>query len=201
VGLAVSTWVIVLIKDFNSAKQRLQPALGPKARRALARRNAQLAVRAAAAGDRVLVVAGSEEVAALAKSWGADVLAEPRQEGQNVAAERGIAKAVEGGAGAVLLLSSDLPLVTSEAVREVLESAARLEAPVAVAVPAVGRGGTNALYLRPPHAITLHFGSDSLAKFRQEAQSRGVEFVIHPSDAMALDLDEPGDLARLRRAV
>ena len=200
-GLAVSTWVIVLIKDFNSAKQRLQPALGPKARRDLAQRNAQLAIRAAAAGDRVLVVAGSEEVAALAEVWGAEVLAEPRQEGQNVAAARGIAKAVEGGADAVLLLSSDLPLVTVAAVREVLDSAMRLDAPVAVAVPAVGRGGTNALYLRPPHAIALHFGSDSLAKFRQEAESRGVEFAIHHSDAMALDLDEPGDLARLRRAV
>jgi len=197
----VTTWVIVLIKDFNSAKQRLQPALGPQARRDLARRNAQLAVRAAAAGDRVLVVAGSEEVAALAEGWGAEVLAEPRQEGQNVAAARGIAKAVEGGADAVLLLSSDLPLVTAEAVREVLESAGRLEAPVALAVPAAGRGGTNGLYLRPPHAIALHFGSDSLAKFRQEAQSRGVEFAVHHSDAMALDLDEPGDLARLRRAV
>ena len=196
-----TTWVIVLIKDFNSAKQRLQPALGPKARRALARRNAHLAVRAAAAGDHVLVVAGSDEVAALARGWGAEVLAEPRQEGQNVAAARGIARAVEGGADAVLLLSSDLPLVTVDAVREVLESAASMEAPVSVAVPAVGRGGTNALYLRPPHAITLHFGSDSLAKFRQEAQSRGVEFAVHPSDAMALDLDEPGDLARLRRAV
>jgi 2-phospho-L-lactate guanylyltransferase len=201
VGLAVSTWVIVLIKDFNSAKQRLQPALGPKARRELARRNAQLAVRAAAAGDHVLVVAGSDEVAALAQGWGAEVLAEPRQEGQNVAAARGIARAVEGGADSVLLLSSDLPLVTVDAVRDVLESAARMESPVALAVPAVGRGGTNALYLRPPHAIALHFGSDSLAKFRQEAQSRGVEFAVHPSDAMALDLDEPGDLARLRRAV
>jgi 2-phospho-L-lactate guanylyltransferase len=197
----MTTWVIVLIKDFNSAKQRLQPALGPKARRALARRNAQLAVRAASAGDRVLVVAGSDEVAALAQRWGVEVLAEPRQEGQNVAAARGIAKAVEGGADAVLLLSSDLPLVTVEAVREVLESAAGMKAPVALAVPAVGRGGTNALYLRPPHAIVLHFGSDSLAKFRQEAQSRGVEFAVHLSDAMALDLDEPGDLARLRRAV
>jgi len=197
----MTTWVIVLIKDFNSAKQRLQPALGPKARRALARRNAQLAVRAASAGDRVLVVAGSDEVAALAQGWGVEVLAEPRQEGQNVAAARGIAKAVEGGADAVLLLSSDLPLVTVEAVREVLESAAGMKAPVALAVAAVGRGGTNALYLRPPHAIALHFGSDSLAKFRQEAQSRGVEFAVHLSDAMALDLDEPGDLARLRRAV
>ncbi len=197
----MSTWVIVLIKDFASAKQRLQPALGPKARRALARRNAQLAVRAAAAGDRVLVVAGSDEVAVLAKRWGAEVLAEPRQEGQNVAAARGIARAVEGGAGAVLLLSSDLPLVTVEAVREVLQSAAGYDGPVAVAVEAAGRGGTNALYLRPPTAITLSFGADSLAKFRHEAEGRGVTFVVHHSDAMALDLDEPDDLARLRRAV
>ena len=55
--------------------------------------------------------------------------------------------------------------------------------------------------MNPPDAITLHFGADSLDKFRQEAQSRGVEFAVHHSDAMALDLDEPGDLARLRRAV
>jgi len=197
----MSTWVVVLIKDFGSAKQRLQPVLGPKSRRALARRNARLAVRAAAAGDHVLVVAGGEGVADLAETWGVEVLLEPRQEGQNVAAARGIARAVEGGAEAVLLLSSDLPLVTIDAVREVLVSASRIEAPVAVAVPAVGRGGTNALYLRPPGAIALHFGSDSLAKFRQEAEHAGVNFAVHQSDAMALDLDEPGDLARLRRAV
>jgi 2-phospho-L-lactate guanylyltransferase len=197
----MSTWVMVLIKDFGDAKQRLRPALGPKARRGLARRNARLAVRAAAAGDRVLVVAGGEGVADLASVWGADVLLEPKQEGQNPAAARGIARAMSGGADAVLLLSSDLPLVTIDAVSEVLDAAANLTAPVAMAVPAVGRGGTNALYLRPPDAITLQFGSDSLAKFRQEAESRGVEFVVHHSDAMALDLDEPGDLVRLRRAV
>ena len=197
----MTTWVVVLIKDFDSAKQRLRPALGPKERRALAQRNAQLAVQAAAAGDRVLVVAGDGEVAELAKTWGAEVLLEPSQEGQNVAAARGIAQAVEGGADAVLLLSSDLPLVTVDSVRVVLEAGSRIKGPVAVAVRAVGRGGTNALYLRPPGAITLHFGADSLAKFRDEAERSGVKFVVHDSDAMALDLDEPGDLARLRRAV
>ena len=196
----MSTWVVVLIKDFSSAKQRLQPALGPRSRQALARRNARLAVSAATAGDRVLVVAGSYEVAELAATWGADVLLEPSQDGQNVAAARGIERAVEGGADAVLLLSSDLPLVTIEAVREVIESASRLDSPVAVAVAATGRGGTNALYLRPPGAITLHFGSDSLAKFRHEAEAREVNFVVHHSEALALDLDEPGDLVRLRRA-
>jgi 2-phospho-L-lactate guanylyltransferase len=199
--MSTSTWVIVLIKDFDSAKQRLRPALGPESRRALARRNAHLAVRAAAAGDHVLVVAGSETVAELAKSWGAEVLLEPRQEGQNVAAARGIGRATDAGAGAVLLLSSDLPLVTPESVVGLLESAAGLGGPLAIAVPAIGRGGTNALYLQPPDSIALHFGDDSLAKFKRDAEARGVEFVIHHSDAMALDLDEPADLDRLRRAV
>lgn len=191
----------MLVKDFDSAKQRLGPALDPKARRALARRNAERAVRAAAAGARRLVVAGSQEVATLAARLGAQAVVEPRQEGQNVAAKRGIAYAIEGGAGAVVLLSSDLPLVTAKSVRELLQVAARIETPAVVAVPAVGRGGTNALYLRPPDAITLHFGADSLDSFRREAETKGVNFLVHQSEAMALDLDEPDDLARMRRAV
>jgi 2-phospho-L-lactate/phosphoenolpyruvate guanylyltransferase len=197
----VSTWVIVLIKDFDSAKERLRPALGSKSRRTLARRNANLAVTAAAAGDHVLAVTGSEEVAEMAAAWGASVLLEPREEGQNPAAERGIARARAAGAGAVLLLSSDLPLVTPNAVRNLLQAASRLKAPVVVAVPAIGRGGTNALYLRPVDAIGMHFGDESLAKFQEDAEARGVRFVVHRSEAIALDLDEPSDLERLSRAV
>ena len=195
------TWVVVLIKDFDAAKQRLSPAMGAKSRRALSRRNAKLAVEAAHAGERVLVVAGGEEVAELAATWGAEVLLEPREEGQNVAARRGINRAVERGAEAILLLSSDLPLVTHDAVKGLLEAAARVKGPVVMAAPAVGRGGTNALYLRPPDAIGLHFGDESFAKFRDDAKARGVLFVVHESDEMALDLDEPSDLARISRAV
>jgi len=197
----VKTWVVVLIKDFDAAKQRLSPAMGARSRRALSRRNAKLAVEAAHAGERVLVVAGGEEVGELATTWGAEVLLEPREEGQNVAARRGINRAIERGAGAVMLLSSDLPMVTRDAVKAVLDLAAGLKGPVVVAAPAIGRGGTNALYLRPPDAIGLHFGDDSFAKFRDDAAARGVQFVVHESDALALDLDEPSDLARLSRAV
>src|SRR3989442_10165282 len=103
----MKTWVIVLIKDFDSAKQRLRPALGTKSRRALARRNALLAVRAATAGDHVLVVAGGEEGSEVAAAWGADVLLEPRGEGQNVAAGRGLPRAGAQGGAAGLLPSRD----------------------------------------------------------------------------------------------
>jgi 2-phospho-L-lactate guanylyltransferase len=198
---AAETWVIVLIKDLDSAKQRLGPVLDPKARRDLAHRNAERAIRAAAAGDARLVVTGSDEVVAMAERLGANTLLEPRQEGQNMAAKRGIDHALKSGAGAVLLMSSDLPLVTQKAVRDLLDAAGRVTPPAAVAVPALGRGGTNALYLNPPHAISLHFGADSLEAFRREAETKGVTFVAFKSEAMALDLDEPADLARARPAV
>jgi len=197
----MNEWVIVLVKDFASAKQRLGPALDPPQRRSLARRNAQRAIRAAAAGGHRLVVAGSAEVGTMAAKLGADFLVEPRQEGQNTAAMRGISHAVEQGADAVLLLSSDLPFVTKRSVQRLLAVGAAGDEPVAVAVPAVGRGGTNALYLRPPGAINLHFGGDSLALFRHDAETSDVRFLIHHSAEMALDLDEPDDLIRLRRAV
>jgi 2-phospho-L-lactate guanylyltransferase len=197
----MADWVVVLVKDFGTAKQRLGPALDPRSRRALARRNAERAIRAAAAGDRRLVVAGSEQVAGLAKRLGAEFIVEPRQEGQNTAAQRGIKHAVDAGAQAVLLLSSDLPFVSKRSIRELLADARKESGPVAIAVPAIGRGGTNALYLRPPGVINLHFGGDSLASFQHDADSRGVRFVVRPTAEMALDLDEPVDLVLLRRAV
>ena len=66
-----------------------------------------------------------------------------------------------------------------------------------VAAPATGRGGTNALYLSPPDAIEVHFGDDSLRKFERDAVSRGVLFELFEAAELALDLDEPSDLAIL----
>ena len=193
-------WVVVLIKDFDTAKQRLGPALDPPARRELARQNARLALAAAAAGDHVLAVCGSEAAAELARHAGVEVLLEAAPAGQNPAARLGIAHAMVRGAGAVLLLSSDLPLVTRRVVAAMLRAARSLEPPAALAAPAGGRGGTNALYQAPPDAIDLHFGDDSLARFAAEADARGVRFGLHDSPALALDLDEPADLEELRRA-
>ena len=192
-------WVIVLVKDLDQAKQRLGDVLDAGARRALALRNAERAIRAAAAGDQRLVIAGSAEVQEIADRLGVKAVIERRQQGQNVAAQLGIRHALKGKALAVLILSSDLPLVTRDSVREMLDVAGRVAPPAVVAAPALGRGGTNALFISPPDAISLHFGADSLSAFQQEAETKGVNFAIHRSDAMALDLDEPEDLKHVRR--
>jgi 2-phospho-L-lactate guanylyltransferase (CobY/MobA/RfbA family) len=52
--------------------------------------------------------------------------------------------------------------------------------------------------MSPPDAISLHFGQDSLEAFRREAEAKGVNFAVHHSEALALDLDEPEDLELAR---
>jgi 2-phospho-L-lactate guanylyltransferase len=145
----------------------------------------------------VLAVAGSAEAAELAARAGAEVIAEAEAQGQNAAAQRAVDFALAEGADEIVLLSSDLPLVTREVVARLLEAGGRLPRPGALAAPATGRGGTNALYLSPPDALPLFFGDDSLAKFQRAAAERGVTFALFESPELALDVDEPSDLARL----
>ena len=78
-----------------------------------------------------------------------------------------------------------------------LAAGRRLVSPAVLAAPATGRGGTNAVYLSPPDAIDLHFGHDSLRKFERDAARRGVRFELFETPELALDLDEPSDLAML----
>lgn len=191
-----TTLVAVLVKDFAGAKTRLQ--LEPAAARVLAGDLALTVMNAVPQGS--LVIAGSEEVAGVAHAMGLDVIVEERPAGQNGAAALAVSGAIERAAGGVLLLSSDLPLATAEVIEELLHFCEAQASPVVVAVPATGRGGTNALYLAPPDVIGLHFGDDSLRKFEADARGRGVRFELFESAALALDLDEPADLEALRSA-
>ena len=197
---ASGEWVVVLVKDFDQAKQRLRPALDPGQRRELARENARLALAAARAGDHVLAVCGSPEAADLAGGQGAEVLLESSPAGQNPAARLGLEHAEAHGAGAVILLSSDIPRVTADDLGGMIAAGRRLGSPAVLAAAASGRGGTNALYLCPPSVVDLHFGDASLEKFASDAAGRRVRFQLFDSAGLALDLDEPGDLEELRAA-
>jgi len=190
-----STWIVVLIKAFDTAKSRLAPALTPSGRRSLAEANASHALRAALDVATTIAVCGSAEATALAQRMGARVVMEVVPSGQNAAAALGLAKVVAGGGTAALLLSSDLPLVNPWALQRLLKRATPEPGALAMAVPALGRRGTNALFLRPLGDFELQFGDASLLRFAEEARHRRRSFVIHNEMSLALDLDEPEDLA------
>jgi 2-phospho-L-lactate guanylyltransferase len=193
-----SFWIVVLIKDFTSAKSRLAPVLGPRPRRRLAEMTATRALDAALAVAPTLAVCGSVEAADLARLRGAALIVEPAPSGQNPAAMRGLAEVSQRGAESALLLSSDLPLVDEAALRRLL-ALSDTPGSLVIAAPADGRRGTNALYLRPPGHFSLHFGDASMPKFAEEARLRGRRFIVHDDPSLALDLDEPSDLSAWRR--
>jgi 2-phospho-L-lactate/phosphoenolpyruvate guanylyltransferase len=191
-------WIVVLVKDFSTAKSRLAPAMQPAMRRALAEMTAARALDAALTVAPTLAVCGSPEAADLALARGAAVVVEQEPGGQNPAAQLGLAEVSQRGAGEALVLSSDLPLVDAAGLRRLLARADK-DGSVVVAAPAAGRQGTNALLLRPPGDFDLHFGEASLPLFAQEAQRRGRRFILHDDPSLALDLDEPPDLVAWRR--
>jgi 2-phospho-L-lactate guanylyltransferase len=193
-----SFWIVVLIKDFTTAKSRLASVLEPLRRRRLAEMTAARALDAAVALAPTLAVCGSVEAADFARLRGATLVVEPSPSGQNHAAMLGLDEVVHRGAGSVLLLSSDLPLVDEAAIRRLLAHTG-VPGSLAVAAAADGRQGTNALYLRPPGDFSLHFGEASLPKFADEARVRGRRFIVHDDPSLALDLDEPSDLSAWRR--
>lgn len=193
-----TVWIVVLIKDFSTAKSRLAPAIQPATRRALAEMTAARALDAALAVAPTLAVCGSSEAGDLARAKGAALVVEPEPGGQNPAAELGLDEVARRGAGAALVLSSDLPLVDAAGLRRMLARSDE-EGNIVIAAPAAGRQGTNALLLRPPGDFDLHFGEASLPRFAQEAQRRGRRFILHDDPSLALDLDEPPDLAAWRR--
>src|SRR3982074_2938965 len=126
------TRVILLLKDVGLAKSRLSSVLDAAARRVIATDFALAAL--AAVGPDALVVAGSEAAAGVAREMGNEVLVEHNASGQNPAPQPGIGGAWKGGADAVLLLSSDLPLIDATVVDRLLAWADGLPRPVVVAV-------------------------------------------------------------------
>jgi len=179
-----SFWIVVLIKDFSTAKSRLVPALEPHKRRQLAEMTARRALDAALEVAPTLAVCGSAECADLARLRGAAHVVERDPSGQNQAAMLGLAEVSQRGAESALLLSSDLPMVDAAGIRRLLVHT-NLAGNLVVAAAAEGRQGTNALYLRPLSDFALHFGESSLPRFAQEAHMRGRRFVVHDDPSTA----------------
>ena len=185
--------VIVLARDPRTAKTRLSGALGPAARERLAA--AMLDdVLAAAVATRwpVLVVTDARSIAARARAAGARATVVSAR-GTRDGARRGVRRALRDGAGAVLIVAADVPLLRAADLRRIAAAGRRSEI---VIVPDRRRSGTNALYLRPPSRIAPRFGPASLAAHRKAAGAAGRVLAI---SRLALDVDTPADLDALRR--
>jgi len=159
----------------------------------------------------VSVVTTSPEVSAFAEREDAAVIWEERDAGTAEACRSAVAH-LSMRVDSLLMISGDIPLISTEAVAGLLSS----HHPVAfgdtppraggetifsgvVIAPDRRRSGTNALLCTPPAIIPPCFGADSFQRHLAAARSQGVDVRIVESHALALDIDELEDLDELQR--
>lgn len=185
---------IVPVKALRHAKGRLVRDLAARQRRELTgwmlERVVDACLSAPGVGE-MLVVAGDDEAAALARALGVEATVE-RRPGLPAALAAG--DRLVAGAEASLVLTADLPLVTARSIGEVL--AAAPPGPAVVVAESVD-GGTSALLRRPPLVTGTRFGRDSARVHLALAERAGVPAVRLHVPELALDVD---DAAALRRA-
>lgn len=192
---------IVPVKRFAAAKQRLAPGLGDERRQALAAAmlgDVLEAIGAARTIERTILVSGdplAQEIAFEAEA-GVEVVPDPADEGHNVAAAAGVARAEADGASCAVLLPGDCPLLAPRDLDRLLTG---LPSPYAAIVPDRHGTGTNALVLSPPEAIEPSFGEGSRARHVAAARAAGIPFEVEEVASLSLDLDTPADLVALTR--
>ncbi len=187
---------LIPVKELSQAKARLAPVLDGERRRELALalyRDVLAAALACPALDGVAVVSRDRDALTLAVEAGAEGLPEPG--GLNEALTSASQTMAERGVDRLVVLAADLPLATPDDIATVAEASAQADADVAL-VPSED-GGTNALALAPG-AIAFRFGPDSARRHLAAADAAGLRSLRLELPTLALDIDTPDDLARLR---
>jgi 2-phospho-L-lactate/phosphoenolpyruvate guanylyltransferase len=177
--------VLVPVKAFAVAKQRLGAALGDEARRALVRRMADRVV-SAAAPQPVAVVCDDTEVADWARRRGALVVWEPGR-GLNGAVEAGVQRLTAMGVQRITVAHGDLPRAVGLGDLPPFEGV--------TLVPDRRDDGTNVVDLPAACGFRFSYGPGSFQRHRAECERLGVPLRVLRVPALSLDVDWPADLA------
>jgi len=176
--------VLVPVKSFGAAKQRLAAHRDPTVRQALAQAMAATVLEAARPLLTV-VVCDDEEVRAWAEQHGAEAVWTPGL-GLNGAVEAGVAHLARRGIRQVVVAHADLPLADD------LGWLAGFDG--VTLVPDRHGDGTNVACV-PAHAgFRFSYGRGSFAAHRAEAARLGLVARLVPDERLGWDVDEPADL-------
>lgn len=190
---------VLPVKRFAAAKQRLAAGIDDERREALVAAmlvDVLEAIGESRSIERTIVVTGDPLAQEIVSSTPAEVVADPTDGGHVTAALAGIARAEADGAGCVVLLPGDCPLLEPRELDRLLTG---VPSNYVAIVPDRHGSGTNALALAPPGAIEPAFGEGSCARHVAAARAAEVPFAVEELPSLALDLDTPADVVALTR--
>jgi 2-phospho-L-lactate/phosphoenolpyruvate guanylyltransferase len=193
-------WAVVPVKECDRAKERLKGVLPPALRRGLALAMLEDVLAAVAATPSLaglVVVTVDQEASRLARDFGAQVLAESARDGHTAAVAAAARRLKAEGRASMLTLPGDVPLATAGEIGRII--AAHLPAPSFTIAPSRDEGGSNAILVSPPDAVPLSFGIDSFFPHLRAARACGIRPTVVRLAGIALDIDNPEDLAAFAR--
>ncbi|MGB3736270.1 MAG: 2-phospho-L-lactate guanylyltransferase [Ilumatobacter sp.] len=176
--------VLVPVKAFAQAKQRLADVLSPAERRRLAQTLAE-GVLAVARDVPLFVVCDDEEVREWSERHGAQALW-TAELGLNGAVDDGVRSIAAQGFDHIIVSHADLPLPAS------LTGIARDG--TATFVPDVRRDGTNVMSFPLDRPVPAAYGSGSFDRHCDAARAAGLRVEVRADARLALDIDVASDL-------
>ncbi|HVB72053.1 MAG TPA: 2-phospho-L-lactate guanylyltransferase [Ktedonobacteraceae bacterium] len=195
----ISYRAIIPVKTLSEAKSRLAPHLTQHQRETLALEMLQHVVntlRSSETFEVITVVSPDTLVLEKAQLWGAKASIE-EQHGHNPALHMAALHDLAEGAGALLTISADLPLLTTGDIRSLLERSRRYDL---VLAPSTDGTGTNAILARPPLVVPYLFGINSLKRYLRAARQGAVGNTLYQSQGLSLDIDTIEDVQELESA-
>ncbi|MCA2000379.1 MAG: 2-phospho-L-lactate guanylyltransferase [Chloroflexi bacterium] len=196
----MTLWAIVPVKPLRRGKSRLAGALTEDERTALNQSLLERTIKALSELkelDQILVVSRDPQALTIARNQGAKTVQEDGQPHLNTALKRATVIAQVHSTRGVLVLPADLPLLTPDDVRVLIDKA--VKPPVVVIAPDRHGKGTNALLMVPPGQIEYDFGEGSFQRHCERAKKSGARLEIVELPSLGLDLDLPEDLEMIKR--
>src|SRR5689334_21133696 len=184
--------VLLPVKDFKLAKQRLATALPPARRAGLARAMLSDVLKSIANArkpDRVVVYTGSEAVAEVVRQYSFDIVEELFVRGHSEAVNR-MVEDLADHASQILSIAGDLPTLRPEDVDCVFETAT---ADINLVGSRDGTG-TNAALFTMPARIRMQYGEGSMKRHLDLAAAAGFKASVLRIPGIEFDLDTPEDL-------
>lgn len=194
-----AVFAIVPLKGGTLAKSRLAAALSQSDRERLARdmaRHVLAQLMQCRLIAEVWTVTPAASMAKIARDLGARVLKDRARRGMANACVQAFEELRTRGLATsgrrLLFIGGDLPQLDGNALQTLLNAGTG-----AAIAPDERRRGTNALVMDAGRPLELLFGPDSFQRHLRAAHRANIDLTVVDHPALAFDIDEPADLARL----
>ena len=193
-------YAVIPVKKFDQSKQRLASVLSRTERENLTFHlvfNMLAKLQASSVGTIILVAANIGDAAKIAPAFSKlRVVGESIHNGGVNSAMLDGLQLIPASKSKVLLLPSDLPLITTSAIIRAFDL---LDAYDVVINPSERKDGTNLLGFWSNKAIELHYDDNSLSKHLEEIQKMKLKFELIEWKEFSTDVDAPEDLKALSK--